>query len=258
MLSTPASREILGVRVHATTYEDAAQRVVAWAKEGSSRYVCVTSVHGVIEAQDDAQFRRIQNDADLVTPDGMPLVWGLKLLGCSEATRVYGPSLTLHVCEAAAREEIPIALYGGTPEMLERFTEFLTSRFPGIRIVCQIAPPFRPLSREEDEDYTQQIVRSGARLVFVGIGCPKQERWMAAHRGRIPAVMLGVGAAFDFHAGRVPQAPAWMQRSGLEWLFRLASEPKRLWGRYRRIVPRFIGLFGAQYLRTLVTPASAT
>jgi N-acetylglucosaminyldiphosphoundecaprenol N-acetyl-beta-D-mannosaminyltransferase len=191
----------------------------------------------------------IVNGAALVTPDGMPLVWGLRQLGIEEAARVYGPTLTLHLCEAAARSGVPVALYGGTDESLAAFTAFLHDRFPGMRVVCGIAPPFRPLTTDEDDAYTREIVASGARILFVGIGCPKQERWMAEHTRKIPAVMLGVGAAFDFHSGRVRQAPALMQRMGIEWLFRLCIEPRRLLKRYLKHNPRFVVLFGSQLLR---------
>jgi len=243
-----ASRCILGMRVDATTYPEATTRIVNWAQTGESRYVCVSSVHSVMESHDSPAFKTIVNEADLVTPDGMPLVWALKLLGIPTARRVYGPDLTLHVCQAAAEQSIPIALYGGTNESLDDFVGFLNREFKGIRIVCRLAPPFRALSREEDQVHTQQIVESGARIVFVGTGCPKQEKWMAAHRGRIPAVMIGVGAAFDFHSGRVKQAPRWMQNAGLEWLFRMMVEPRRLWKRYARNNPRFAALLLMQLL----------
>jgi N-acetylglucosaminyldiphosphoundecaprenol N-acetyl-beta-D-mannosaminyltransferase len=243
------SRYILGSRVDATSYDGATRQILSWAYEGRSAYVCVTSVHGLIEASDDRSFRAVLNGADLVTPDGMPVVWGLRRLGAAEATRVYGPNLTLHLCEAAAREGVPIGLYGGTPESLDRFAAFLGRTYPDLEVACQIAPPFRPLTPEEDAAYTEQIAQSGARILFVGIGCPKQERWMADHEGRVPAVMVGVGAAFDFHAGQVRQAPAWVQQSGLEWAFRLSMEPRRLWRRYRRIVPLFIVRFGGQLYR---------
>jgi len=186
--------------------------------------------------------------ADLVTPDGMPLVWALRLLGVRDQGRVYGPDLTLKVCCMAAREGIPVALYGGTPESLQRFSNTVMEQFPGLQIACQIAPPFRPLTAHEADEYTQMIAESGARVVFVGIGCPKQERWMAARKDRLPAVMIGVGAAFDFHSGRVKQAPAWMQRLGMEWLFRLLMEPRRLWKRYFKHNPRFVFLFLLQLL----------
>lgn len=204
------------------------------------------NVHMLMEGKDDPAFQQVINTADFVVPDGVPLVWALKLLGHKEATRVYGPTLTLHVCEAAAREGIPIGLYGGTPESLLDFKAFLHHEYPGIQIACAIAPPFRPLSQEEDDAYTQEILDSGARILFVGIGCPKQEWWMYNHRDRLPLVMLGVGAAFDFHSGRVKQSPAVLQRLGLEWLFRLIMEPKRLWKRYAKHNPRFVALFARQ------------
>lgn len=238
-----SSRSVLGMRVDATSYEDAAGRVVRWAKEGRSAYVCVASVHMVMESFDSAPFRGMVNGADLVTPDGRPLVWALKGLGVGHASQVRGTDLTSRVVERAAREGIPVGLYGGTPELLDSFVEVLRARHPNIEVACKIAPPFRPLSPEEDEEATREIVDSGARVLLVGIGCPKQERWMAAHKGRIPAVMLGVGAAFDFHTGRIRQAPRWMQAAGLEWVFRLMMDPRRLWKRYLRHNPRFVAMF---------------
>jgi N-acetylglucosaminyldiphosphoundecaprenol N-acetyl-beta-D-mannosaminyltransferase len=148
----------------------------------------------------------------------------------------------------ASRESVPIGLYGGTSELLEELVRLLKTRHPEVQVVCQIAPPFRPLRQEEDKAITQQIKESGARILFVGIGCPKQERWMVAHKRRIPTVMLGVGAAFDFHTGRVLQAPRWMQVAGLEWVFRLLMDPRRLWKRYAKHNPRFVGLFLMQLL----------
>jgi N-acetylglucosaminyldiphosphoundecaprenol N-acetyl-beta-D-mannosaminyltransferase len=243
-----ASRDVLGMRVDATSYEDASRRVVQWAHERRSAYVCVATVHMVMESFDFEAFRQMVNGADLVTPDGMPLVWALKVLGVRGASRVYGPDLMPHVLERAARENVPIGLYGGTPESLESLVRVLEARYPEIRVVCRIAPPFRPLTPEEDDAVTQEIVASGARVLFVGIGCPKQEKWMVAHKGHIPAVMLGVGAAFDFHTGRVRQAPRWLQRAGLEWAFRLAMEPRRLWKRYAKHNPRFVSFFLLQLL----------
>jgi len=230
------------MRVDATSYEDAARRVVRCARERRSAYVCVASVHMVMEAFDSAPFRGVVNGAHLVTPDGRPLVWALKGLGIKNASQVRGTDLTARVVEHAAREQIPIGLYGGTPELLESFVEVLRARYPGVEVACKIAPPFRPLGPEEDEEVTREIVASGARILLVGIGCPKQERWMAAHKGRVPAVMLGVGAAFDFHTGRIRQAPRWMQAAGLEWVFRLMMDPRRLWKRYAKHNPRFMAL----------------
>jgi N-acetylglucosaminyldiphosphoundecaprenol N-acetyl-beta-D-mannosaminyltransferase len=246
------SRRVLGMRVDATSYDDASRRVARWAREGRSAYVCVATVHMVMEAFDSSAFGRVVNGADLVTPDGRPLVWALRSLGVGDATQVRGTYLTTHVVERAAREDIPIGLYGGTPELLEKFAGILESRYPGVRVVCRIAPPFRPLTSEEDQRVTQEIISSGARILFVGIGCPKQERWMEAHKERIQAVMLGVGAAFDFHTGRVRQAPGWMQVAGLEWLFRVLMDPKRLWKRYAKHNPRFVLFFLLQLLGLLL------
>ena len=237
------ARGVLGMRVDATSYEDAARRVAGWARERRSVYICVASVHMVMEAFDSATFRGVVNGANLVTPDGRPLVWALKGLGVGGASQVRGTDLTSRVVERAALDGMPIGLYGGTPELLESFVEVLRARYPGVEVACKIAPPFRPLSPEEDEEVTREIVASGARILLVGIGCPKQERWMAAHKGRIPAVMLGVGAAFDFHTGRIRQAPRWMQAAGLEWAFRLVMDPRRLWKRYAKHNPRFVALF---------------
>lgn len=243
-------RYVLGMRVDATSYSDATRRILNWAKAHESHYVCVSNVHMTMETYDNPEFAHLVNSASLVTPDGMPLVLALRGLGVKDASRVYGPTLTMHVCEAAAWEKVSIGLYGGTSESLAAFVAFLRSRFPGIQIVCQIAPPFRPLTPQEDAAYTQQIVEAGAQILFVGIGCPRQEFWMKDHHGQIPSVMLGVGAAFDFHSGRVKQAPSWMQRIALEWLFRLLMEPKRLWKRYLLHNPRFV-LFFAQWLGSL-------
>jgi len=247
-------RRVVAMRIDATSYEDASRRVVRWAREGRSAYVCVASVHMVMEAFDSVELRRVVNGASLVTPDGMPLVWALRGLGVREASRVYGPELMPHVVEKAAHEGVPIGLYGGTPESMETLCRVLKERYPSVKIVCGISPPFRPLTPEEDEAVTREIVSSGARILFVGIGCPKQERWMVAHKERIPAVMVGVGAAFDFHTGRVRQAPRWMRSAGLEWAFRLMMEPRRLWKRYAKHNPRFVALVLLQ-LMGLYRPA---
>ena len=241
-------RYVLGQRLDATDYADATARVVDWARRGESRYVCLSNVHMVMQGWDDPNFRQIINAADLITTDGVPLVWCLRALGVPSAVRVYGPDLTLHVCAAAAQQQLPIGLYGGTAQSLKEFAAMLQSRFPAIEIACSIAPPFRPLTAAEDVAYTKQLAESGARILFVGIGCPKQEIWMSEHRGRLNMPMLGVGAAFDFHAGRVKQAPAWLQGIGLEWLFRLLVEPRRLWRRYAWHNPRFVLFFIEQLL----------
>ncbi len=246
------SRFILGTRTDSTSYADAATQVLAWANAHESRYVCVSNVHVTMESYDSSEYRAIVNGADLVTPDGMPLVWALRLFGVAEATRVYGPTLTEHVLERAANAEVAVGFYGATPEVLTRLLEACRRRFPHLPVAYAHAPPFRQLTPEEDALVVREMNGSGARILFVGLGCPKQERWMAAHKGSVNAVMLGVGAAFDFLAGLKPQAPGWMQRAGLEWLFRLATEPRRLWRRYAYHNPRFVALLAGQYLKSLL------
>jgi N-acetylglucosaminyldiphosphoundecaprenol N-acetyl-beta-D-mannosaminyltransferase len=176
-------------------------------------------------------------------------VWALRALGASSAQRVYGPDLTPWICAEAVRQNVAVGFYGGTPEVLQTLSRRLRERFPGLRIDFQFSPPFRPLDAQEDEDLVARINASGVRILFVGLGCPKQERWMAEHHGRIDCVMVGVGAAFDFLAGHKRQAPPALQRIGMEWLFRLAVEPKRLWKRYLHNNPRFVLLFATQLLR---------
>lgn len=242
------SRMILGVRTDATSYPEAAGTVAAWAGRGESRYVVANTVNGIMEAYDSPEVRCAMNRADLVTADGMPLVWALRLLGLAGAPRVYGPDLTLAVLESAAKRRIPVGFYGGTPEVLAALCRNARRRWPYLRIAYAWSPPFRPPTPEEDQRVAGAVAASGTRILFVGIGAPRQEQWMAHHRGRIPAVMLGVGAAFDFLSGSKRQAPRWMMRAGLEWLFRLVSEPRRLWRRYLRHNPRFVALFLAQWL----------
>lgn len=236
------------MRVDATSYDRAAADVCDWARMGLGGYVCVATVHMVMEALDDPGFRRIVNHASLVTADGVPLVWGLRRLGVSGAGRVYGPDLTRRICKAAADRRIAVGFYGGTPEVLRRLQARLRGAIPELEIACALAPPFRSLTASEQAKVAEDVNASGARILFVGIGCPNQERFMARHAADIGAVMLGVGAAFDFLAGVKRQAPAWLQSAGLEWAFRLASEPRRLWRRYLRHNPRFVGLFARQLL----------
>lgn len=229
---------LMGVEVDCTSYEKATAEINNWAEKGESRYVCAANVHMVMEALDSARYREVVNSADLVTPDGMPLVWMLRWMGASKQQRVYGPTLMLWVAEAAAKR-IPVGFYGSTPEVLQRLNNALARRFDGLKVAYRFSPPFRPLAAAEDNQIVDAINQSGTRILFVGLGCPKQEEWMAEHRDRIRAVMLGVGAAFDFHAGTIRQAPAWVQDMGLEWLFRLTMEPRRLWRRYLKHNPRF-------------------
>lgn len=224
---------VLGTWIDAVDPERALSRIGGWLAAGQQRYVCVTNVHAVMEAHRDESLRRINDGAGLTVPDGMPLVWVGRLKGHPAVRRVYGPDLTLLLCERAARVGHRCYFYGGAPGVAEQLAEGLARRFPGLPVVGAEAPPFRPLTAEEDEEVVRRINAAAPDVVFVGLGCPKQERWMAAHRGRLrAAVLIGVGAAFDFHTGRVRQAPRWMMRLGLEWAFRLSQEPRRLWRRY--------------------------
>lgn len=243
------SHYILGMRVDGTSYEAATQQVLEWSAKPEGRYVCVANVHMVMECFDNAGLQQLVNQADMVTPDGMPLVWTLGALGVEDPSRVYGPTLTLHLCGAAAKAGVPVGFYGGKEDVLETLTHNLRAKYPDLNIAYHFSPPFRPLTDEEDAEIVEAIKASGARILFVGLGCPRQERWMAAHASRLPVVSLGVGAAFDFHAGSVKQAPSWLQKAGLEWLFRFAMEPRRLWKRYLKHNPRFIYLVTKQLLQ---------
>jgi N-acetylglucosaminyldiphosphoundecaprenol N-acetyl-beta-D-mannosaminyltransferase len=245
----PEAHRILGVRVDATSYPQATKTILGWAATGESRIVCLGVVASIVGALDSQFYRSALEAADLVTPDGMPLVWMLRRLGVPAATRVYGPDLTPLVLEAAETAGIAVVFYGSTNEVLQRLLRKIRTRFPRLEIAFADAPPFRSLTPAEDEAVTRRINDSGVRILFVGLGSSKQDLWMHAHRGRVQAVMLGVGAAFDFLAGSKPQAPRWMQRIGVEWAFRLATEPRRLWRRYLKQNPRFMALAIAQLFR---------
>ncbi|NNE59954.1 MAG: WecB/TagA/CpsF family glycosyltransferase [Woeseia sp.] len=232
---------VLGVGVSAVNIPSAVEIIDSWVKNRLRNYVCVTSVHGIVESQHHDDIKKIHNAAGLVTPDGMPLVWFMKSAGQSQVDRVYGPDLMLAVMKMAAERQYKHFLYGATEDTLERLRTRLETKIAGLRIVGTHAPPFRPLSPAEDAEVIQKINASGADIVWVGLSTPKQERWMASHIEHLLApVALGVGAAFDFHAGLKSQAPKIVQRSGFEWLFRLATEPRRLWKRYLTIVPYFV------------------
>ncbi len=256
----PAKTSVLGVGISATSYVQVAAWLEGWiasqrsaiTTERSSRYICVTSVHGVMLARSDRDFRRIVNGAIIATPDGMPVVWALRSFGFRNQARVYGPTLMLRLCETIARLRGRVFLYGGRPEALESLQERLAALFPELTIAGAYSPPFRELTAPEDEAVQSIIRKADPDLILVGISTPKQERWMWRHSDCFPgAVMVAVGAAFDFHAGRVRQAPLWIQRAGLEWLFRFAMEPARLWKRYLLITPWFLPLWGLQKLGLL-------
>ncbi|MGE0315581.1 MAG: WecB/TagA/CpsF family glycosyltransferase [Lautropia sp.] len=223
---------VQGVRIDVLDWDLAVSRIDAWARLRSSRTVAICNSHSVVTARQDPAFAEALELADMATADGMPVAWMLRRLGHPTQARINGPDLMLRYCEHARRTGTSIFLYGNTEAVLSRLQDRLQARFAGLKIAGAISPPFRPMTEAEDAALVATIERSGAGVVFVSLGCPKQERWMHAHRGRIPAVMIGVGAAFDYHAGTLARAPAWMRDHGFEWLHRLASEPRRLWRRY--------------------------
>jgi N-acetylglucosaminyldiphosphoundecaprenol N-acetyl-beta-D-mannosaminyltransferase len=243
------THRILGSRIDITNYENACDRIQTWAIAQTSCYIIAANVHVVMTAYWNPTYRQVVNNAALVTPDGMPLVWALRLLGQQYATRVYGPDLMLAWCQRASDTQLSIYLYGGTEEMLQQLRKKLRSQFSQLIIAGAYAPPFKQMTPAEEAQDIERINTSGANVVFVALGCPKQEYWMARQQGRIHAVMIGVGAAFAFHSGEVKQAPRWLMAVGLEWLYRFAVEPKRLWKRYLINNPAFILLFGVQLLK---------
>ncbi|HEX5147211.1 MAG TPA: WecB/TagA/CpsF family glycosyltransferase [Conexibacter sp.] len=241
--------DVLGTRVAVLDYEGVLDWVDAAVAAGAREYVCVAAVHTVMEAHDDGALRAAVDGAAFTVPDGQPVAWALRKLGHEIDDRVYGPELMARACARAARSGQRHYLYGGRDDdALARLTAKLRDRFPGVTIAGGFSPPYRELSGAELDQVAARINAARPDVVWVGIGVPKQEKWMAAMRDRLDApVLIGVGAAFDFHAGLVPQAPAWMQKRGLEWLFRLVQEPRRLWRRYARHNPRFVVGFARQW-----------
>jgi N-acetylglucosaminyldiphosphoundecaprenol N-acetyl-beta-D-mannosaminyltransferase len=223
---------VLNVPVDVLSWDDAVDLIFGWTTRRESKTVCTCNVHSLVTARRNGGHADALRSADLITPDGAPVAWLLRRLGNRLQERISGPDLMWTCCQKAAELGTEIFLCGGTPEVVRRLTERLRKQFPGINIVGAVSPPFRELTPTEDEELVNLINRSGARLVWVGLGCPKQESWLKAHRGRVLAVMVGVGAAFDFHAGIIKRAPAWVRRIGCEWLYRLSREPRRLMSRY--------------------------
>lgn len=233
--------DVLGVGISAVDMTTALREITRWIEAREPHYVCVTGVHGVMESQRDPELLAIHNASGLTTPDGMPMVWAGRRAGAYWIDRVRGADLMLAVLEQAAERGWKSFLYGGRDGVPERLADQLVKLIPGLKIVGTLSPPFRALTPAEDEDIVTQINASGADLLWVGLSTPKQERWMSDHVGRVHApAMFGVGAAFDFHAGLMPQAPSWMQDRGLEWVYRLSKEPRRLWRRYLRNNPAFL------------------
>jgi N-acetylglucosaminyldiphosphoundecaprenol N-acetyl-beta-D-mannosaminyltransferase len=226
---------VLGVGIDAIDMRVAVDRISSAIRRGTGGYVCVSGVHGVMEAQRDSAFRRILNRSLLTTPDGMPTVWVGRAAGFRSIERVYGPDLMLAVCEHSLNEGLSHFLFGGAEGVAERLRERLVARFDGLEVVGTYTPPFRPLTLDEEDAIVARLAALRPDLIWIGLSTPKQEKLMARLHARVaPAVMLGVGAAFDFHGGRVTQAPRWIQRSGFEWFFRMLQEPRRLLPRYAR------------------------
>lgn len=239
--AAPPKSKILETGISATSYEETCRLIAEWGLAGRRAYVTACNVHSVMEAHKDPSFAQVLNGAAIATPDGMPLVWTLRRRGRKEQKRVYGPDLLLHFAGfAAGRDDLASYFYGGADGVAAELGARLQKRFPGFHVAGAESPPFRELTPGEDAEVVARVNDSGAAVLWVGLGCPKQERWMHAHRESIRPVMVGVGAAFDFLTGRARQAPRWMMRCGLEWLFRLATEPRRLWRRYLLNNPHFL------------------
>jgi N-acetylglucosaminyldiphosphoundecaprenol N-acetyl-beta-D-mannosaminyltransferase len=240
-----------------TDYADTMEWMDASIAHREKGYVCVAATHTIMVCNEDQELREAVLNASLTLPDGQPLVWAMNALGGDLEQRVYGPELMARYCARAAETGTRMYLYGGRNQgALVQLALNLRQRFPGVKIVGGYSPPFRDLSEEEEDAIVAEMNHSRADVVWIGVGAPKQEKWMAAMRERLDApVLVGVGAAFDFHAGLVPQAPMWMQSAGLEWTFRLAHEPRRLWRRYARYNPRFVASFARQYARHLMLAA---
>jgi N-acetylglucosaminyldiphosphoundecaprenol N-acetyl-beta-D-mannosaminyltransferase len=236
-----ANANVLGIRVSALNLDSATDAIERALDQKSNGYICVTGVHGVSEAQEDPAFRQVLNQAFLNTPDGMPMVWMGRLQGFKDMSRVYGPDLMLRVCEMSVRRGFTHFFYGGAEGVADELKRRLEQKFPGLKVAGTFTPPFRPLTDPEEKDLAALVSRLKPDIFWVGLSTPKQEKFMAGHWQCLDATLFfGVGAAFDFHAGRVRQAPRWMQRSGLEWFFRLCCEPRRLWKRYLKNNPLFI------------------
>jgi N-acetylglucosaminyldiphosphoundecaprenol N-acetyl-beta-D-mannosaminyltransferase len=243
-------RSIIGTPVTSIALDRLLRVFDAWVAKSQDRYVVFRDVHGVIVARNDAQLDLAHKKADIVAPDGLPLVWVLRALGADKVTRVCGPDVLPAACEYGLSRGWRHYFYGGAPGVAEKLSSSLINKYPGLQIVGTQCPPFRPLTSEENEMSCSEIRAAQPDFVWVGLGTPKQEVWMFEHRGQFGgAIMLGIGAAFDFHANIVSRAPTWMQRAGLEWAYRLLSEPKRLWKRYLMMAPLFVVLATQELVR---------
>jgi N-acetylglucosaminyldiphosphoundecaprenol N-acetyl-beta-D-mannosaminyltransferase len=246
---------VIGVQVDVLSWDAAISRISTWGRAHESRYVCFSNVHSAVTAAFDTRFHQIVSDSDMCTPDGAPVTWMIRQLGAPEQRRLNGPDLMWRYFAEEAPKSGKVYFYGATHKALELLRLRVEREFPGLEVVGTHSPPFRSISAAEDTADTAKINESGAHVVFVGLGCPKQEAWMAEHRGRINAVMIGVGAAFDFHSGLQQRAPYWMQHNGLEWIYRLCHEPRRLWRRYLFTNIPFLLMGGAQWMASRINGA---
>ncbi len=250
IISPPADRErVVSLRVNVCNADSIAERISEMAAAGNGGYICFSTVHMVMEAFDNAEYASIVNGADMVIPDGMPLVWMQKLQGRKDAARTRANDMMIRLCELAEENGWPVGFYGASQKVINEIITRAERDFPSLQIAYAHSPPFRPLTSEEEVEIIREINQARPVLLFVGLGCPKQELWMSKNTGKLSAIMFGVGASFDFFAGNVKESPDWLGRLGLEWLFRLWQEPKRLWYRYLVLNPRFIFRAGLQLFR---------
>ncbi len=241
--------KIVSLQVNVCNHDSAIRKVNELVSKKNGGYVCFSTVHMVMESHDNAEYGERVNAADFIIPDGMPLVWMQKLQGRKQANRVRANDLMIMLCSFAEQNNLTVGFYGGKQSVIDAILQKAKIDFPNLQIVYAYSPPFRPLTEAEDAEITTEINRKKPDILFMGLGCPKQENWMWAHKDKLKAVMLGVGASFDFFAGNVKESPEWLGKLGLEWLFRLTQEPKRLWRRYLILNPRFVWLAMMQLLK---------
>ena len=239
---------VVSLCLNVSQYESAIESITSIVEAGEGGYICMSTVHMIMESYDDPAYGEKVNSANMVVSDGMPLVWILRWQGEREAGRIRANDLMIRLCEDAQNRGMSVGFYGGKQEVLDTIVERAKTDFPNLNIAYTHSPPFRQLTEEEDRAITDEINLTAPDILFVGLGCPKQEIWMAAHKKRLKTVMIGVGASFDFYAGNITECPQWLQNMGLEWLFRLSQEPRRLWKRYLILNPRFVWLAGLQLL----------
>lgn len=251
VVNTPVRLDIIGSKVTAAPFDVLVKVILDWAKRRESKFVCVANTHMLVEAHQKPSFSKVLQQADIVTPDGMPLVWILKLMGMRTQNRVAGLDLMQALCQQASDQKISVYFLGSMATILKKMEARLQAEFPELRIAKMEPLPFRPLTPQEDQDLIQRVNESGAGLVLVALGCPKQERWMAAHKHEIKAVMIGLGGAFPVYAGIHRRAQGWVRNMGLEWFYRLIQEPKRLWRRYAGSIPLFMYLASKQLCKQL-------